>query len=280
VLSGASALVAFWALGGAGEAPEARPRVRPAVRAPAAPSRIPDFVLPDVSSAPARETGFGTLVALRDEDPGAEPQTPDYSYNNTDPRSRAAGRYDPRELAVLQAIIDLNGLTESSSSSDFDDGNGVFEPLELGTQVWCGSHLRELYTGASEFASFGYEIRQLPASLGDLVHLSRLSLGANAIEELPASIAELEELRVLELYNNLLRELPEAMGRMTGLEVLQLRGNQLREIPEAVADLPNLQNLFLADNPLERMPERSIPNQGEARARRAVRRSVDCSPES
>ena len=242
---------------------------RPLARVPREAGRVPD-----VAAAP-RETGFGSLVTLL----SAPALEEDHSYTNLDPQTRDGGRYDPQELAVLQDIIDQNELGEDSSSTDFDDGDGVFEPLELGAQIWCGGHLRELYTGPGEYASFGYELRSLPASIGDLPHLVRLSLSANRLEQLPETITALSELRVLELYNNLLRQLPQSISRMERLEVLHLRGNRLTEIPESVLELPRLEGLFVADNPLAQVPER-ILNSEAARAPRVVRRSGDCSSQS
>jgi hypothetical protein len=244
---------------------------RPLARVPRDAGRVPD-----VAAGEVRQSGFGALVAV--PLPVAA-LAPDYSYSNVDPQTRGSGRYDPRELAVLQAIIDLNELSESSSDMDFDNGDGVFEPLELGTQIWCGGHLRELYTGAGEYASFGYGLRSLPASIGDLAHLTRLNLSANRLAELPETLSALAELRVLELYHNELRQLPQSLSRMESLEVLHLRGNRLQEIPEEVLALPHLDGLFIADNPLLRFPEQLLNTQA-ARAPRVVRRGVDCSAES
>jgi hypothetical protein len=273
-------LGAIWS-GVAGLSGSAPQKLHPPARVSRAARRASDALGQEV-----RVTGFGALAA-KDLDSaahaaGAYPAREDYSYSNVDPAERARGPHDLLELSVLQEIIDLNGLTEASSASDFDDGNGVFEPLELGTQVWCGGHLRELYTGPSEYGSFGYQIRKLPASIGDLRQLARLSLNSNRIEELPSTISELKELRVLELYDNRLRELPESMAGMVGLEVLQVRGNQLREIPEGIAELPRLAALFIADNPLVRLPER-FRLRGVEQAGlepHVVRRGVDCSPRS
>jgi hypothetical protein len=255
------------------------PEARAVARAPISTGRVPD---PGSRIEPqaVKETGFGELVVPEMPAESAEPE--DHSYSNIDPREREKGRYDRRELAVLQAIIDQNQLTEDSSAADYDDGDGVFEPLEFGTQVWCGSHLRALYSGPSEFGSFGYGLRSLPASIADLRYLSRLSLNFNQIEELPVTIGSLKELRVLELYDNRIRALPQSMSTLLGLEVLQLRGNQLREVPDAVVELPKLNGLFLADNPIVR-PSRSLALRAQAQVApdpRVVRRRVDCSPES
>jgi hypothetical protein len=252
--------------------------LRPARHASARAARVPDGDSATAGTA-ARETGFGMLVDAPVLDAGRA-QGDDYSYSNFDPRSRAEGRHDRLELAVLQEIIDLNGLTESSSSTDTDNGDGRFEPLEFGSQIWCGGHLRELYTGPSEYFSYGYPLKQLPETLGDLRHLTRLNLNSNQLQSLPQSIGQLRKLRVLEVYANQLRELPGSLESLESLEVLQARGNQLREIPEGIAELPNLAAIFVTDNPIERWPERlrTRPTQ-TAPTPRVVRRRADCSPE-
>jgi Leucine-rich repeat (LRR) protein len=240
------------------------------VRTPDAASRLPDQpTAPTVSvlaAAPLAQTV----------------QPVDYSYSNLDPRERSSRRYAASELAVLEELIAINGLTEASSASDFDDGDGVLEPLEFGTQVWCGGHLRELYSGPSEYASFGYGLRRLPETLGDLRYLTRLSLNSNRLEELPSSIGELRQLEVLELYDNQLRELPASIGGLRALRTLQLRANQLHALPPELGGLKQLTRLFTADNPLEPVPSELLQRVAStvAPAANVVRRNGDCSPQS
>jgi hypothetical protein len=272
VVLGSAWLCASWDSAPQSPAPAAVPeRVR--ARVPARASRVPDVAA--TPGQPARDVAALQPIAA------AVPAV-DYSYSNLDPRARDRKRYAAAELAVLEEVIALNGLTEASSSGDYDDGDGVLEPLEFGTQVWCGGHLRELYAGPSEYASFGYELRQLPARLGDLRELTRLSLNSNQLAELPTSIGELEQLRILELYDNRLRALPDSIGNLLALEVLQVRGNELGQLPASLADLPRLRTLFFSDNPLSQVPDelRELAQGALAPDPRVVRRNVDCSPES
>lgn len=39
-------------------------------------------------------------------------------------------------IAAAASFIAISGLSEASSPFDYDDGDGVFEPWELGFQVW------------------------------------------------------------------------------------------------------------------------------------------------
>lgn len=74
--------------------------------------------------------------------------TADTLRTNLDPRFSARG-LDPRQLAVLGDIIAISGLSEASSPFDYDDGDGVLEPWELGFQVWENGSLVLLAMGPS-----------------------------------------------------------------------------------------------------------------------------------
>jgi len=173
-------------------------------------------------------------------------------FTNFDPG--AAPSLNPRHLAVLQDIIDLNRLDESSAARDHNDQDGTLEPLELGYQLWVGGQLVALSLGADPYSSFGYGIESLPASIGDLDRLQLLDVQSNRLVELPFEIGTLAELRELRAQRNQLLQLPDSFSRLSQLRGAHLSQNNLTEIPESIGDLARLEWLYVGDNPLSDLP--------------------------
>jgi hypothetical protein len=179
----------------------------------------------------------------------------DASYRTGDPEFGADGRgFDPRDLAVLAEIIALNGLTEDSSTMDFDDGDGVLEPTELGNQVWCGSRLRVLQMGPGSFSTYGYTVRELPDTISNLEYLTVLESNATGLEKLPPSLGTMQDLQRVSAYGNRLREIPPEIAEAAQLEEVQFASNEIAEIPTSLQQKPGLKRLFVDGNPLASMP--------------------------
>ena len=182
---------------------------------------------------------------------------------------------DSGDVQLLQDIIDANGLDEEFSENDVDDGDGEFEPLELGGQKWEDGRLVWLNLWAED-SGFYYYISEIPNSISNLTELTYLDLDANEIEDLPSSFGNLMNLEMLALgYNPIttipeeiwllnglkelflhslypgLTEIPNDIQNLTNLEGLYLHGNQLSgSIPESISNLSKLKNLYAADNEL------------------------------
>ncbi len=163
--------------------------------------------------------------------------------------------FNPIDLRVLEDIIAINGLTEASSDTDRNDGDGVLEPLELGRQTWRNHRLQRLALGPDEYSSYGYAISTLPESIADLADLRALDLHSNRLSELPSSLGSLANLVTLRLFNNRLGELPDSIGGLHRLRVLVLSRNQLTELPESLIGLQELRELHIDDNPITELPE-------------------------
>ena len=179
---------------------------------------------------------------------------PDYSYNNRDPLSKRGRFFDPRDLKVLADIIALNGLDESSSAYDYDDGDGVFDPTEFGDQIWCDGRLRVLALGPSASSTFGYSVPVIPESISGLEFLVVLQANASGVREIPSSIADMVSLEKFEAFGNGITEVPEDLGVAPRLRELNLRANQISLIPEGVLSSRSLQAVFVTDNPLVEIP--------------------------
>jgi len=161
---------------------------------------------------------------------------------------------NPRHLAVLRDIIELNRLDESRSSSDYDDGNGTFEPPELGFQLWVDGQLVALSLGADPYSTFGYGIESLPASIAELDRLQLLDVQSSRLTELPFEIGYLDELRELRAQRNRLQQLPDSITRLSRLRGVHLSRNEISELPESIGELSALEWMYLSDNPLESLP--------------------------
>jgi len=166
-------------------------------------------------------------------------------WTNEGPRAHARPPLDGTDLSVLRDFIDANGLGETTSAADRDDGNGHFEPWEFGFQVWRDGQLVLLSTGASPYISFGYRLEAVPRSVGDLSEIEYLDLGDNALAQVPDELGDLDHLRTLRLSQNALEEVPWALGQLAALETLVLDENPLRSLPDRIDRLSGLRVLHL-----------------------------------
>jgi Leucine-rich repeat (LRR) protein len=134
------------------------------------------------------------------------------------------------------------------------------------------------------------EVSSIPVEIGQLTHLTALSLANNPLGEAPACIFQLTLLKILHLCGtglrvvspeignlsrlesldlgtaifhdgnshhaipNHLTQLPPEIGRLVSLAFLRLRGNQLRELPPEIERLTNLKKFDVSVNQLSTLP--------------------------
>jgi hypothetical protein len=156
--------------------------------------------------------------------------------------------YHPDDLAALNDIIASNRLDESTSPFDYDDGNGVLEPWEVGFQVWLSGRLVALSLGPDRFSSFGYGVSRLPASIENLEMLRYLDVHGSELVELPPELGQLSQLRELHSFRNHLSALPASLVGLGQLRVLSVSENSLEALPEGIG-APNLVMLYVRNNP-------------------------------
>ncbi|KAL2514559.1 putative disease resistance RPP13-like protein 1 [Forsythia ovata] len=96
-----------------------------------------------------------------------------------------------------------------------------------------------------ELSLSGYQIYELPSSIGDLRHLRYFNLSRTLLKWLPESVSTLYNLQVLILKGcDRLSKLPACMDKLINLRHLNIAGtSQLREMSEGIAQLTNLQTL-------------------------------------
>jgi len=85
-------------------------------------------------------------------------------------------------------------------------------------------------------------VKEVPDTIADLIHLRSLDLSSTLIKRLPDSICSLYNLQVLKLNNcRALKELPSTLHELTKLRHLELKGTTLRKAPILLGKLKNLQ---------------------------------------
>ena len=97
-------------------------------------------------------------------------------------------------------------------------------------------------------------ITELPASIGDLVHLKSLYLGGNAISMLPPEISNLRNLERLSLSGNPLNHFPPQIINLKSLIKLSLRGTKIAKLPHEIGKLSNINDLDISNNYLTELP--------------------------
>ncbi|KAL2458369.1 putative disease resistance RPP13-like protein 1 [Abeliophyllum distichum] len=96
-----------------------------------------------------------------------------------------------------------------------------------------------------ELSLSGYQIYELPSSIGDLRHLRYFNLSRTLLKWLPESVSTLCNLQVLILKGcSRLSKLPARMDKLINLRHLNIAGtSELREMSEGIARLTSLQTL-------------------------------------
>ncbi|KAI3726255.1 hypothetical protein L1987_66052 [Smallanthus sonchifolius] len=162
----------------------------------------------------------------------------------------------------IQSISELNNLQKLS-----------FNMCEMGNALEsCTDHSPTMPQNLREFELDGcYDLKQVPASICDLVHLEKLSItncheldalpnglgnlltleilrlhSCTKLAKLPDSIGNLHNLVYLDISNCLsINSLPDQIGELNGLRVLKMNGcHGLEELPASVTNLSLLKDVI------------------------------------
>ncbi len=179
------------------------------------------------------------------------------------------------------ALMDLYNSTNGANWTTKTNW-GSMEPLDM----WHGVSTNTDGRVTSLDLFNNNLIGTMPASLGNLTSLTRLSLHTNGLTEqipdlsnlgrlrqlylrdnqlsgtIPASLGNLASLSRLSIYNNQLSgTIPASLGNLASLQQLYLTGNELSgTIPASLGNLANLQRLYLNNNELSGTIPASLGN--------------------
>ncbi|XP_062115668.1 putative disease resistance RPP13-like protein 1 [Humulus lupulus] len=139
----------------------------------------------------------------------------------------------------------LQGLSKAISLRTF-----VALPLQILGGLGSGNYLvpnNILLTNGSclrVLSLSGSSIKELPDSIGSLIHLRYLDLSASKIEELHESVCSLYHLQTLLLsWCRNLSQLPRNMERLINLRYLDITEVPLKEMPQGISQMKCLQLL-------------------------------------
>lgn len=100
-----------------------------------------------------------------------------------------------------------------------------------------------------------HDLRKVPPTIGDLVHLRSLTISSNQfLYVLPPQIGKLESLRVLKIHHNSLCQLPDEIGDLRQLRYLNVSYNKLTTLPSTTGRLRKLETLNVKENRLTSLP--------------------------
>lgn len=108
----------------------------------------------------------------------------------------------------------------------------------------------------------GQGVRNLSLPLFSYTFLRELYIASNKLTEIPASIGQLRHLSLLDASNNQLRSLPPELGLCVFLKHLLLFDNQIEHLPTELGSLYQLEMLGIEGNPLNMEAKQEIMERG------------------
>ena len=160
--------------------------------------------------------------------------TDDNSEPTTKSRSAEIKSVELSQREILQTILDINPINtldwDLATTADLRDLSGI----TTNTQ----GRIIELDLNEKVLSA-------LPAEIGQLTSLIKLSAVANFLNELPIETWSLINLRHLNLSCNQITSIPKGIKNLINLKYLNLNFNRLVAIPKEIGFLTNLEEIGL-----------------------------------
>lgn len=178
----------------------------------------------------------------------------DYSLEKIQYVERFARALDT--LVVWQALVDA--LPKSQlSGPEIGRLQGAEAVIAKATEFerWFKKHKKAL-SKVTELNIYGkqHKLMSLPKEIGEMTHLKKLFLAANAFMFVPEVIRNLTRLESLTMSTNKLKVIPAWIDCFANLRVLNFNCNQLRSLPNELGSFPHLTHLRLRENQLQTIP--------------------------
>jgi len=161
----------------------------------------------------------------------------------------ARAQVTPEEKQALQDLYNNTGGPNWTSESDAFQGDD-WDFAGIVTSDWYGVTVANGHVVQLDLGSNGLE-GNIPASIGDLVHLTLLDFFKNKLMgSLPIEIGNLNLLETLDLSGNDLNgNLPQSLASLANLTALYLTKNDFDgEIPPEIVDQLQLTDLQIGNN--------------------------------
>ncbi|MDR1836437.1 MAG: hypothetical protein LBQ89_02155 [Treponema sp.] len=114
--------------------------------------------------------------------------------------------------------------------------------------------LKKLSVGSDRFGRYENEDVTLPSQPGNLRNLHNLSIGYG-ISVIPPWVYDLENLEALSIYNNTVRTIPAHIANIKKLRKLRVYGDNITSLPQEIGERPALTVLDLGCPKLGALPE-------------------------
>jgi internalin A len=100
----------------------------------------------------------------------------------------------------------------------------------------------------------GLGLLSLPKEIGNLTHLTWLSISENSLQRLPQEIENLKNLETLYAYNNKLTTFPLEFCKLPNLSQIYINANLIQFLPQEIKFLERLRFFDISNNALSTLP--------------------------
>ena len=153
----------------------------------------------------------------------------------------------PELKAIPPEIMEVQGLEELDLSG--------LELDEIPAFIGAIASLEKLSVGMGCYCTWRQHIKtRLPEELANLPHLRALSLGCH-LSDIPDWVWTLDNLKELSLsFDDEIKAVPQAVSHMKNLRALHIRGNGINALPDSLGNLASLRELRVESDSLIALP--------------------------
>ena len=157
------------------------------------------------------------------------------------------------QITAMEEIIAWARLNAIGVDRIPNDAAELFAKKSLylaGVQCTTDTVMPEAFSQLTNLTSFwvySSNISAIPATIGNLVHVTQIGMSDSAVSILPDSITDLLDLQLLYIYNTAISELPVNIGNLDKLETLYMTDTEISVLPASFENLVGLRKLTLTE---------------------------------